>query len=59
MKRYEVKFQYADDRSNWEWRNQQCQVYGNDQYEAREKCMDLYGLGVDCDYKILSVTEIA
>ena len=58
FKQYEVKFRYADSYSHWEWHNQQCSVYARDQYEARLKCMELYGLGTDCDYEILSVTEI-
>ena len=57
-KHYQVKFRYADAYSNWSWRNQQCSVYARDQYEARLKCIELYGLGTDCDYEILSVTEI-
>ena len=53
---YEVKFKYADSYSHWEWRNQQCSVYAKDEYEARSKCKELYGLGTDCDYEIISVT---
>ena len=58
FKHYEVKFKYADAHSNWEWRNQSCTIYGRDEYEARMKCADLYGLGSDCDYQIISVKEI-
>ena len=58
MNRYEVKFQYADAYSNWSWRNQQCMVYGNSEAEAISKCKDLYGLGIDCEYKIISATQI-
>jgi activator of HSP90 ATPase len=58
MKQYEVCFQYADALSNWSWRDQSCSVFAKDEYEARRKCMELYGLGVDCEYKITSVKEI-
>lgn len=57
-KRYEVKFRYADSYSNWEWHNQQCFVYAKDKSAAKSKCMQLYGLGVDCEYEIVSVEEI-
>ena len=58
MKHYEVHFQYADSLSNWAWRDQSCSVFAKDEYEARKKCMELYGLGVDCEYRITSVKEI-
>ena len=48
----EVKFRYRDEMSKWEWREQQCVV--SDVNEA----IRIYGLGVDCDYEIISVTEI-
>ena len=57
-KNYEVKFQYADSYRNWEWRNQLCSVYATDEVDARSKCIKLYGLGLDCDYKIVSVKEV-
>ena len=57
-KNYEVRFQYADSYSNWKWRNQLCSVYAINETDARSKCIKLYGLGLDCDYKIISVKEI-
>lgn len=58
MKHYQVKFKYADSYSNWNWRNQSCSVYADNEIEARAKCIQLYGLGSDCDYQITSVEEI-
>ena len=58
MNHYEIKFKYADSYSNWAWRNQSCSLYGKDKYEAISKCKEMYGLGVDCDFEILSVEEI-
>lgn len=55
---YEVKFKYADAYSRWTWREQQCTVYARNEADARTKCINLYGLGQDCDYEIISVTEI-
>lgn len=49
MKR--ITFRYADAMSNWEWRKQSCVV------ESVAECIKIYGLGVDCDYEILSVEE--
>lgn len=47
-----VKFEYRDDYSNGEWRKQECAV------NSVEECKKLYGLGVDCEYRIISVEEI-
>ena len=46
---YHIKFKYRDKYSNWEWREQQCTM------ESVEACKRIYGLGVDCDYEIISV----
>jgi len=55
MKGYRVTFEYADAMSGWKWREQSCFVYARNEYEARKKCVDLYGLGLDCDYRIKEV----
>lgn len=47
-----IDFEYADELSNWEWRKQSCIV------NSVEECKRIYGLGVDCDYKILNVQEV-
>lgn len=47
-----IKFRYADAYSNWEWRNQECIV------SSIAECKRIYGLGIDCDYEIISVEEI-
>ena len=57
-KYYEIKFKYADSYSGWNWRNQTCQLEAKSVEEAKEKCIELYGLGLDCDYDIISVIEI-
>ena len=44
-----IKFRYKDKYSNWEWREQMCIV------PSVEECIKIYGLGVDCEYEILSV----
>ena len=47
-----IKFRYADAWSNWEWREQECWV------SSVQECKEIYGLGVDCEYRIISVEEV-
>ena len=47
-----ITFKYADAMSNWKWRTQECIV------SSVAECIKLYGLGVDCDYEIISVVDI-
>lgn len=49
---YHIKFKYKDVYSDWEWREQECTV------SSIEECFKIYGLGIDCDYVILSVEEV-
>ena len=55
---YRIVFEYADSISNWEWRKQECVVYGRSEQEAVRRCKSMYGLGVDCEYRILSVEKL-
>jgi hypothetical protein len=47
-----IVFEYRDKYSGWEWREQSCVV------SSIEECKKIYGLGVDCDYRIVSVAEV-
>ena len=47
-----IKFEYRDEMSNWEWKEQECVV------SSVEECIKIYGLGIDCDYRIIEVKEI-
>lgn len=47
-----VVFKYRDRYSKGEWREQTCVC------DSVNQCIWWYGLGVDCDYYIVSVTEI-
>ena len=49
---YHIVFKYRDSYSNWEWRTQECDV------SSVAECKEIYGLGVDCDYEIISVEKI-
>lgn len=48
-----IKFEYMDAYSNGNWNRQECTV------ESVDKCIELYGLGKDCDYRIISVEEVS
>lgn len=48
----EITFRYRDELSRWEWREQSCVV------SSVAECIRIYGLGVDCEYEILSVTPV-
>ena len=47
-----IKFRYMDRYITGKWNEQECIV------SSVDKCIELYGLGVDCDYQILSIEEI-
>lgn len=47
-----VTFEYRDELSNYEWRRQVCVT------SSVQECKKLYGLGVDCDYRIISVEKL-
>lgn len=47
-----ITFQYADAMSNWEWRTQYCIV------SSVKECKEIYGLGIDCDYRIINIEKI-
>lgn len=48
----EIEFKYKDAMSNWEWRKQSCVV------SSIKECKKIYGLGVDCEYRIISVKKV-
>ena len=47
-----ITFEYRDAWSVGEWCKQTCIM------SSVEKCIEMYGLGKDCDYRILEVEEI-
>lgn len=47
-----IEFEYRDEMSNWKWRKQSCTM------SSVEECKKVYGLGVDCEYRIISVEEV-
>lgn len=50
MKR--ITFRYRDAWSNWKWRTQSCVM------SSVEEAIKVYGLGIDCEYEILSIEDM-
>ena len=44
-----IVFRYKDEWSHGNWNKQECWV------SSVEECIKIYGLGVDCEYEIISV----
>ena len=47
-----VVFQYKDKYTGDKWNEQECYV------SSVAECKAIYGLGTDCDYKIIKVEEV-
>ena len=48
-----IQFEYRDDLCYPKWNTQECIV------RSLEECKRIYGLGVDCEYRIISVKKIS
>ena len=58
MHSYKIKFKYCDPYTRGNWSENESVFNANSEYEAIKKCKEFFGLGVDCDYEIISVKEI-
>ena len=47
-----IEFEYKDKYTNGRWNRQSCTV------SSVEECKRIYNLGVDCEYRIISVEEV-
>lgn len=47
-----IEFEYKDRYTNDKWSKQECTV------SSVETAKRLYGLGIDCEYRILKVEEV-
>lgn len=47
-----IEFEYKDKYTKGKWSKQECVV------ESIAECKRLYGLGVDCEYRIISVEKV-
>lgn len=50
--RFKITFEYRDEMSDWEWRRQTCVM------SSVAECKKVYGLGVDCDYRIIEIEQM-
>jgi hypothetical protein len=48
-----IEFEYKDRYTNGKWNKQSCMV------RSIEECKRIYGLGVDCEYRIIKVEEVS
>ena len=49
---FNIEFEYRDRYNYPNWSRQSCTV------SSVEECKRIYGLGIDCEYKIISVEEV-
>jgi len=47
-----ITFEYKDKYTNGEWEKQSCVM------SSVEECKRIYGLGIDCQYRIMEVKEV-
>lgn len=47
-----VEFEYRDAYTNGKWSKQECTV------SSVAECKKIYGLGIDCEYRITKVEEV-
>ena len=52
MSMFHIKFEYKDRYSDGRWVTQECYV------ESVKACKEFYGLGIDCEYRIISVEKV-
>lgn len=50
--RFRIVFEYCDEMSNWKWKRQECVM------SSVKECKEVYGLGIDCDYRIIEIEQI-
>lgn len=47
-----IVFEYCDNFSGGAWLRQECYV------SSVAECIEIYGLGVDCDYRFVSIEQV-
>lgn len=50
---YKIVFEYRDAYTNGGWNRQTCVM------SSVAQCKSMYGLGIDCEYRIISVDKIS
>lgn len=49
-----IVFEYKDNYSNGEWREQEYWVKSLQEWQ---ECKEIYGLGIDCEYRIIKIEK--
>ena len=49
---FKITFEYRDEMSKGDWRQQTCVM------SSVEECKRVYGLGVDCEYRIIEIEQM-
>ncbi len=49
---FDITFEYKDELSKGKWNQQSCRV------QSVEECKRIYGLGIDCEYRFISIKEV-
>lgn len=47
-----IEFEYKDLYTNGKWNKQECVV------DSVKECKEIYGLGIDCEYRITKIEEL-
>ena len=47
-----ITFEYMDRYTNGQWRRQTCYM------SSVSECIKVYGLGIDCEYRIIEVEKV-
>lgn len=48
----QVIFEFKDEYTHGKWQRQSCTV------ESLDECIEMYGLGRDCEYRIIDIQEV-
>ena len=52
MRLLKITFEYRDAYTNGKWNRQTCVM------SSLKECIKVYGLGIDCEYRIISIEEV-
>jgi hypothetical protein len=50
--RFKITFEYRDEMSKGKWRRQTCIM------SSVAECKKVYGLGIDCEYRIIEIEQV-
>ena len=48
----QVIFEFKDEYTHGNWQRQSCTA------DSLDECIDMYGLGRDCEYRIIDIKEV-